>query len=70
MTRESLAATSPRAWLERGGSPPALQQILEHASIAKTQRYAQLGDEVVKEQATRVWEAKRAAEGGAATSEK
>ena len=41
-------------FIERGGSLPALQQILGHASIVTTQRYARLSDEHVRAEALRV----------------
>ena len=41
-------------WLERGGSLAALQQVLGHASIVTTQRYARLTDEAVMREAGRI----------------
>ena len=40
--------------LEAGGSPAALQQILGHASIVTTQRYARLSDAHVQAEAERL----------------
>ncbi len=49
-TRHSFACS----WLERGGSLAALQQILGHASVVTTQRYARLTDELVRAEAERI----------------
>ena len=42
-------------WVEAGRSLAALQQILGHASIVTTQRYARLSEEHVRAEAERFW---------------
>jgi len=43
-------------WLDQGGSLAALQQVLGHASIVTTQRYAKLTDEHVMAERLKMWE--------------
>ena len=42
------------SWLEQGGSLAALQQVLGHASIVTTQRYARLTDDHVMSERLRM----------------
>ena len=44
-------------WTEKGGNLAALQQVLGHASIETTQRYARLSDEHVRAEAARLADA-------------
>ena len=46
-------------WLERHGNLVALQQVLGHASIQSTQRYARLTDDVVMGELKRITNASR-----------
>jgi integrase len=43
-------------WMDRGGNLAALQQVMGHASIVTTQRYARMSDEVVMREAERIAE--------------
>ena len=54
--REASGVTNGHAcrWLEAGGSLVALQELLGHASITTTQRYARLTDAAVQLEAARV----------------
>jgi integrase len=47
-------------WIENGGSLPALQQVLGHASVVTTQMYARLSDENVRREAATVLSNRRA----------
>ena len=51
---DQMRHTFARQWLERGGSLAALQQVLGHASITTTQRYARLSGEAVMREAARI----------------
>ncbi len=41
-------------WVERGGNPAALQQVLGHGDSTTTQRYSRLSDQPVTQEAERL----------------
>ena len=49
-----LRHTLACAWLERGGSLAALQQLLGHSSIVTTQRYGRISDDMIRAEVERV----------------
>ena len=47
-------------WIERGGSLAALQELMGHASVVTTQRYARLSEDMVRREVDRVEARQRA----------
>ena len=46
--------TFARRWVEQGGNLAALQQIMGHASIVATQRYARLCEDALRRESERL----------------
>ena len=49
-----LRRTFACAWVDRGGSLAALQQLLGHSPITTTQRYGRISDSMVRAEMVRL----------------
>jgi integrase len=51
---KDLRSTFACLWVERGGSLQALKKLLGHSTIVTTQRYADLGEDMLRREVARV----------------